>query len=535
MGFWLSSNRPTVQSFDRLLLFWYPKVSVNSAQNSKSLNAYDIESCIAKFGRVYCIKMINHTIQPESAFKADIEKFRQEFIAIFLRWSFIIVLFCTIVFLWVFIQDSIWTAGVLLVTFIQFLPSCLLCFWLVGQGRSQLATWAYLVSGLIAATSFTLFMPNVYLIVGMVGYILFIRVTMFLEARKAAYALGGICAVLYLTIIFIRNIVFLPPVQLGELSNILVSVLPILILILFAFLDQLGTRYLQTALQLSEKARLELGNSYIALTDSEDALSKLANNLEKRNRELHQVNEELKSFAYIISHDLRAPLINLKGFSSELREAMTVIQPAASGAELQLSDRELKQFHQALEEDVPEALAFIESSVTRMDSLINALLQLSRYGRREMVFEPIDMNEIVQTTLESLAHQTAEKKVAITIADLPVITADYVSFELIIGNLLSNALNYLQPDRPGQIKIWAEEHQSETWFHIQDNGRGIAPNDMPKLFEPFRRIGNDAIPGEGMGLAYVQTLVRRHSGRIWCDSELGIGSAFIFTVAKPSN
>jgi signal transduction histidine kinase len=90
----------------------------------------------------------------------------------------------------------------------------------------------------------------------------------------------------------------------------------------------------------------------------------------------------------------------------------------------------------------------------------------------------------------------------------------------------------LDPDRPGKIDVWAEENERETVFHIRDNGQGIAEQDMSKLFEPFRRIGNNKIPGEGMGLAYVQTLVRRHNGRIWCNSEVDIGTTFSFTIAK---
>jgi signal transduction histidine kinase len=293
-----------------------------------------------------------------------------------------------------------------------------------------------------------------------------------------------------------------------------------------------GTRYLQTALQLSEKARAELSRSYETLAESQETLSKLAIQLEGRNHDLSQVNEDLKSFAYIISHDLRAPLINLKGFSSELRASLKQIEPAARTALPQLPEDEQEQIRLALEEDAPEALAFIESSVTRMDSFINALLLLSRYGRRSLNFECIDMNEIVQTTLKSLAHQTAEKEVAITVADLPQITADYVCLEQIMGNLLSNAINYLQPGRPGKVEIWAEQNELETRFHIRDNGRGIAAKDMTKLFEPFRRIGKNDMPGEGMGLAYVQTLVRRHNGRITCESTIDVGSTFTFAIAR---
>jgi signal transduction histidine kinase len=474
--------------------------------------------------------MDNSIVQPDNIVRADTEQYRQEFIAILLRWSLLIVLFCIFIFAWVYAHEPLWTTGILLGTFIQFLPVGGFSLYLLRQKQTQRVTWIYLTSAIIASTAFIIFMPDLFILVGMIAYILFVRITMFLETRRAAFTLSIICMGLYLAAITIRTAVSPPSFE--PFISILIAVLPILTMVIYILLDQVGTRYLQTALQLSEKARAELSRSYETLAESQETLSKLAIQLEGRNHDLSQVNEELKSFAYIISHDLRAPLINLKGFSSELRASLKQIEPAARTALPQLPEDEQEQIRLALEEDAPEALAFIESSVTRMDSFINALLLLSRYGRRSLNFECIDMNEIVQTTLKSLAHQTAEKEVAITVADLPQITADYVCLEQIMGNLLSNAINYLQPGRPGKVEIWAEQNELETRFHIRDNGRGIAAKDMTKLFEPFRRIGKNDMPGEGMGLAYVQTLVRRHNGRITCESTIDVGSTFTFAIAR---
>ncbi len=107
-----------------------------------------------------------------------------------------------------------------------------------------------------------------------------------------------------------------------------------------------------------------------------------------------------------------------------------------------------------------------------------------------------------------------------------------MSIEQIFSNILTNAVNYLDPDRPGKIDIRAEQLDDVVAFHIQDNGRGIAQADFDKVFAPFRRAGQQNMPGEGMGLAYVQTLVRRHGGRIWFDSEPGIGTTFTFTISR---
>ncbi|MDY7078033.1 MAG: PAS domain S-box protein [Chloroflexota bacterium] len=246
---------------------------------------------------------------------------------------------------------------------------------------------------------------------------------------------------------------------------------------------------------------------------------------------LERANEEVKQFAYIVSHDLRAPLVNLKGFSSELRTALELIGPVVNTALPRLEEEQQQTVTMAIEEDMPEALDFIDSSVTRMDGFINALLKLSRLGRRELNFEPIDVNALVQATLQTVSHQIEERQVKVTVGPLPQVIADRTSMEQIVGNILSNAVKYLDPDRPGEIEITAERNHNKTTFRISDNGRGIAERDMDKVFAPFRRAGKQDVPGEGMGLAYVQALVRRHGGRIWVESELGKGSTFYFTIS----
>jgi len=253
---------------------------------------------------------------------------------------------------------------------------------------------------------------------------------------------------------------------------------------------------------------------------------------QRAEEQLEQSNEELRRFTYIVSHDLRAPLVNLKGFSTELRTALEVIQPAFKALLPQLTPDQRSQATTALLQDIPEALNFIEASVDRMDHFINALLKLSRLGRRELDLELVDMTALVRNTLETLAHQIEQRQVKVTVGCLPNVVADRTSMEQIMGNILNNAVIYLQPGRPGEIEITGERSEAETIFRIRDNGRGIAPEDMDKVFAPFRRAGPPDVPGEGMGLAYVQTLVRRHGGRIWCDSEPNVGTTFTFTISN---
>jgi len=166
-----------------------------------------------------------------------------------------------------------------------------------------------------------------------------------------------------------------------------------------------------------------------------------------------------------------------------------------------------------------------------MDHLIRAILHLSRLGRRELHYEPLDMLALVRGTVQTLAHQIAQRQVQVTIDPLPTVMADRIAMEQIIGNLLANAVAYLDPRRSGEIVVTAERRPEVTVFHVRDNGRGIAADDIPKVFEPFRRVGTQDVLGEGMGLAYVQMLVRRHGGDIRCHSTLGVGTTFTFTMA----
>jgi PAS domain S-box-containing protein len=277
---------------------------------------------------------------------------------------------------------------------------------------------------------------------------------------------------------------------------------------------------------------LSVGRDITERKRAEEQLQQYAADLERANADVVRASEEVKQFAYIVSHDLRVPLVNLKGFAAELRTALGVIEPAMDTLLPQLDERQRQTVSLALHEDVPEAMEFIESSVNRMDQLINAILKLSRLGRRELRFEPVDVNAIVQATLDSLTYQLEEHQVAVTVGPLPQVVADRTAMEQIVGNLLGNAVKYLDQDRPGELEITAERNHHEVRFQIRDNGRGIAAEDMDKVFAPFRRAGRHDVPGEGMGLPYVQTLVRRHGGRIWYESEPGVETTFTFTISN---
>lgn len=222
--------------------------------------------------------------------------------------------------------------------------------------------------------------------------------------------------------------------------------------------------------------------------------------LKDRTTELKAANEDLKNFAFIVSHDLRAPLINLKGFSRELRASLETIQSSVEELLPSLDAKKGEEVRVAIREDVPEALGFIETSVTRMDNMINSILQLSRLGRRELTFEPINMNDLVDSTLNTIAHQIAEHHAKVSVEPLPEVAADRISMQQIMGNLLNNALKYLVPDRAGEICIRGAQGDEFTTFFIQDNGRGIAENDTKKYSKYSDGLVPRMSPAKGWAL-----------------------------------
>jgi signal transduction histidine kinase len=269
---------------------------------------------------------------------------------------------------------------------------------------------------------------------------------------------------------------------------------------------------------------------------AEAALRQAHDELEERVQErtaaLQEANADILRFTYIVSHDLQAPLINLKGFSGEMRQACAAISQALSPTPPSMDAAQQAAVMQALQQDIPEALGFIDASVTRMGQLIQAVLQLSRLGRQELHYEAIATADLVRETLQTLAHQIVQHQVQVSVGTLPIVQADRTALAQIFGNLLNNSIIYLEPHRPGVISISAEQHAAATVFHIQDNGRGIAAADIPRVFEAFQRVGRQDVPGDGMGLAYVRRLVRRHGGEITCQSMPGVGTTFTFSIAR---
>ncbi|MGK7866773.1 sensor histidine kinase [Falsiroseomonas sp. E2-1-a20] len=310
-----------------------------------------------------------------------------------------------------------------------------------------------------------------------------------------------------------------------------------------AQLDRAGRLILFAALGgLALIALLSFGISRLAVKYTKD-LEQARAELQRANASLEQrvtartgsltaANEEIQRFAYIVSHDLRAPLVNVMGFTQELETAIGTVREMVARAEADAPALVTQDVRDAVSEDIPEAIGFIRSSTNRMDRLIGAILALSREGRRRLTAEQLQVGTLMESLSSSLQHQFDAAGAELRLSPpFPTLRTDRLALEQIIGNLLDNAVKYLDPARPGRVLVRARREGGMHAIDVIDNGRGIAARDHERVFELFRRSGPQDQKGEGIGLAHTRALARRMGGDIRLTSKLGEGS--VFTLLLP--
>lgn len=264
--------------------------------------------------------------------------------------------------------------------------------------------------------------------------------------------------------------------------------------------------------------------------------------VDERTADLREANEEIQRFAYIVSHDLRSPLVNIMGFTSELQElhddifrsriptgAVDMSAEAGHGGAI---NAKLTGDDKRLSDEFVESVDFIKSSIGKMDRLIHAILHLTREGRREFKPEAVRMKEFLKGIASTMAHQAAEADATITIHDVPDLTSDRLALEQVFSNLIENAIKYLKTGIPGDIQIKGRRKLGFIIFDVSDNGRGIDEKDHQRIFDLFRRAGVQDRPGQGIGLAHVRALIRRMGGTLSVSSELDKGSTFTVTLPE---
>ena len=297
----------------------------------------------------------------------------------------------------------------------------------------------------------------------------------------------------------------------------------LMLLLLAAFVG----RSLRATVNALSQSRRSLADANAALQRGRDELEAA---VAERTAELTDANSEIQRFAYIVSHDLRAPLLNIIGFTSELDNATQRLNRFVAENLEPAGIAVPPDVREASREDLPEAIRFIQTSTAKMDRLITAILRLSREGRRVLTPERLDMAKLLAGVFDSMRHQADAGGASLSLGPTPPLVSDRIAIEQVFSNLVENALKYPSPGRPVSVDITGSRAGASLRYEVRDNGRGIAERDRERIFELFRRAGPQDTTGEGIGLAHVRTLLRRLGGTIECESSPGVGSTFIVTL-----
>jgi signal transduction histidine kinase len=225
--------------------------------------------------------------------------------------------------------------------------------------------------------------------------------------------------------------------------------------------------------------------------------------------ELEQANKELEAFSYSVSHDLRAPLRAIDGFSKAL----------------------IEEYGEKLDAQACRYLERVRMGTQKMSGLINDLLDLSRINRTALRNESISLTELARGVVADLQNREPARKVAIEIADGLMALGDARLITIVLVNLLGNAWKYTAKQPEARISFVPEIKENETVFCVRDNGAGFDMKYADKLFAPFQRLHQDSeFEGTGIGLATVQRIISRHGGRIWAEATVNEGATFFFTL-----
>jgi len=228
-----------------------------------------------------------------------------------------------------------------------------------------------------------------------------------------------------------------------------------------------------------------------------------------RTAQLEAANKELEAFSYSVSHDLRAPLRSIDGFSQALQEDYTA----------------------RLDEEGRSHLRRVRAATQRMAHLIDDLLHLARVSRAELRSAPVDLSAVAQGVVAELRQREPRRAVEFVCVDQARVRGDPALLRVLLENLLGNAWKFTAQRRPARIEFGVSQQDGATAYFVRDNGAGFDMSYADKLFGAFQRLHSaKEFEGTGIGLATVQRIIHRHGGRVWAESAVDQGATFYFTV-----
>ena len=254
-----------------------------------------------------------------------------------------------------------------------------------------------------------------------------------------------------------------------------------------------------------------LSRSIMERREAEEKILALNAQLERKARELEASNRELESFCYSVSHDLRAPLRGIDGFSRLLVEE--------EGAKLTPQGKDY--------------ITRMRGGCQRMAMIIDDLLKLSRVVREEIVFREFDLSALVKSVANDIKAANPGRNLEFESCGSEIVDGDERLLRIAVENLLQNAWKFTSKTRHPKVEFGVKEFDGQRVFFVKDNGAGFDMQYYPKLFRPFERLHTESeFPGTGVGLASVQRVVERHGGKIWAEGKVGEGATFYFTLGK---
>lgn len=244
---------------------------------------------------------------------------------------------------------------------------------------------------------------------------------------------------------------------------------------------------------------------------NEEEIRKLTEHLEKNIAELENANKELESFSYTVAHHLRAPLRAINGFTQILK----------------------KRYATQMDDEGKRLMSVVTSSSIKLGRLIDALLEFSRFGKKEIERMPVDTSALVGAVLEELDPPSWNPRAKIILKELLPVMADSILLERVLANLITNALKFSRIKPAPVVEIGSFAKENEIVFYVKDNGVGFDMQYYEKLFKVFQTVHSpEEYEGTGIGLAMVQKIISRHGGKVWAEGKVNEGATFYFSLPK---